>query len=151
LGINTEQGGTGGNSKKPFIDIDPQKISGKNRSLSELRDLALNSTEGVQSTTQKQREIYIRANAIKEYVLKRADGICEYCSKAAPFVTKLGPYLECHHILRLSDGGPDHPMNVIGICPNCHREAHYALDKEEINQAMLKAVGVLEALPEESI
>jgi 5-methylcytosine-specific restriction protein A len=151
LGLNIEQGGENGDLKTPFIDIDPKKISGKNRSLSELRCLALSSTEGIQSTTQKQREIYIRANAIKEYVLKRADGSCEYCSKTAPFITKVGPYLECHHILRLSDGGPDHPNNVIGICPNCHREAHYALGKEEVNQAMLKAVGVLEALPEESI
>lgn len=43
------------------------------------------------------------------------------------------PYLEPHHIRRISDGGPDHPEWVAGVCPNCHGRAHYSADKVEFN------------------
>lgn len=47
----------------------------------------------------------------------------------APFRTQDGqPYLEPHHIRRLSDGGPDDPRWVAGLCPNCHRRAHHSLE-----------------------
>jgi len=36
-------------------------------------------------------------------------GVCESCLQPAPFHGKKGPYLEVHHVHRLSDGGPDHP------------------------------------------
>jgi 5-methylcytosine-specific restriction protein A len=144
LAIVPERKGTGGDSDTPYINIGPTKISGKNKTLKELKDIALGSSSDVKSVKQKQQEVYVRSTAIKEYVLKRAGGICEYCLKDAPFKTKLGPYLECHHILRLSDGGPDHPLNVIGICPNCHREAHYSIDKRLVNNSMLQKVKELE-------
>ena len=35
------------------------------------------------------------------------------------------PYLEVHHKIRLSDGGEDTIDNVVALCPNCHRKAHY--------------------------
>ena len=34
-------------------------------------------------------------------------------------------YLEPHHVHRLADGGPDDPVHVIALCPNCHRRVHY--------------------------
>ena len=41
------------------------------------------------------------------------------CGAAAPFTTKEGlPYLEAHHIRRLTDGGPDDPRWVAGVGPN---------------------------------
>lgn len=60
-------------------------------------------------------------------VLERAKGICERCSKPAPFIrTSDGtPYLEVHHIVPLSEGGEDTIENAIAVCPNCHRELHY--------------------------
>lgn len=64
------------------------------------------------------------AAAIRRYVLARADGRCEGCGASAPFRGVDGyPFLEAHHITRLADDGPDHPLKVIGVCPNCHRRA----------------------------
>lgn len=60
-------------------------------------------------------------------VLRRAQGICERCSKKAPFKRKTdgSPYLEVHHKKMLAHGGEDTVSNAIALCPNCHREAHY--------------------------
>lgn len=85
----------------------------------------------------RQRTYYQRTKAVRDYVLARADGVCENCEELAPFHRKDGsPYLEPHHIRRISDGGPDHPAYVAGICPNCHREIHHGLDGAEINHTL---------------
>lgn len=95
----------------------------------------------------KQREpgsagtVFERSCAVRDYVLARAQGTCEHCDQSAPFITPNGvPFLEAHHIRRLSDGGPDDPRFVIGICPNCHRHAHYGADAKIKNAEMLKIV-----------
>ncbi len=60
-------------------------------------------------------------------VLKRANGVCESCGNPAPFVRRVDgtPYLEVHHIITLSSGGPDTEANAQALCPNCHRRVHY--------------------------
>ena len=86
-----------------------------------------------------------RSNSIRVYVLKRANGTCEGCGAGAPFKTTAGrPYLEPHHIRRLSDGGPDDPNWVIALCPNCHRRAHYGQDRAEYNQGLTRIVETIE-------
>jgi 5-methylcytosine-specific restriction endonuclease McrA len=58
-------------------------------------------------------------------------------NQPAPFVTEAGePYLESHHIRRLSDSGPDDPLWVAALCANCHRRAHYAVDANAYNLAL---------------
>ena len=57
--------------------------------------------------------LFVRSRDVRDYVLARAAGHCEGCSQPAPFLTPAGrPYLEAHHIRRLSDGGPDDPRFV---------------------------------------
>ena len=88
---------------------------------------------------------YERGKAVRDYVLARANGVCESCEQPAPFMRKDGsPYLEPHHIRRVSDGGPDHPSWVAAICPNCHREIHHGKDGAEINGALGKKIFGLE-------
>lgn len=60
-------------------------------------------------------------------VLERASGKCEDCLQTAPFNRKSdgSPYLEVHHIVPLAEGGEDSVENAIGLCPNCHRRAHF--------------------------
>lgn len=83
------------------------------------------------------RTLYKRSTAVKRYVLMRANGICESCTKPAPFVRADGtPYLEPHHTTRVSDGGPDHPRYVAAICPACHREIHHGKAGEAKNAAL---------------
>ncbi len=71
--------------------------------------------------------VYERSPDIVAEALIRADGVCEKCRSPAPFKRKKDetPYLEVHHKVRLSDDGEDSMENVIALCPNCHREAHY--------------------------
>jgi 5-methylcytosine-specific restriction protein A len=67
------------------------------------------------------------------------------CANAAgrlrrSFEPMAAPYLEAHHIRRLTDGGPDDPRFMIALCPNCHRQAHSGKDKLALNVRMLKIV-----------
>ena len=80
------------------------------------------------------RRVWLRSQAVRLYAQRRAQGICEGCGLPAPFVTPEGePYLEVHHLRRLSDGGPDHPAHVASLCPNCHRRCHHAADARMYN------------------
>jgi hypothetical protein len=124
-------------------DIDDDALESAN--LDELRTVALLSAR--QFVTPKQRKIWYRARstAIRLYVLKRANGRCEVCKSAAPFVNENGePYLEAPHVERLADDGPDHPRRVIGVCPNCHRNAHFGRDRGSFKQLLLKRLAALE-------
>ncbi|MBJ7370610.1 HNH endonuclease [Pseudomonas moraviensis] len=83
------------------------------------------------------RKIYQRSRKVSFYVLMRAQGICESCEMPAPFLKKDGtPYLEPHHVNRLSDGGLDHPRYVAAVCPSCHREIHSGVHGALVNQRL---------------
>ncbi|MBO4893792.1 MAG: HNH endonuclease [Clostridia bacterium] len=85
--------------------------------------------------------IYHRNPIIAAYVKKRANGYCQLCGLKAPFVDQYGePYLECHHIDWLSNGGMDSPDNCVALCPNCHRKMHIINDSNDINTLKSKAL-----------
>lgn len=118
------------------------------KALAELRVLAL-SASGVSPLTQTAtlRNIYQRSRDVRNYVLARAAGKCEGCTAPAPFKRKDGsPYLEPHHIRRVSDGGPDDPRFVISLCPNCHRRVHAGTDGEQYNSALFEKMKMIELL-----
>lgn len=117
-------------------EIEVEEIQNK-LTLEELRQKA--KSAATMGGTPKERMIntYQRSAAIKAYVRKRANGICEGCQQPAPFLTPNHiPYLEAHHIRRLSDGGPDDPAWVAALCPNCHSRAHHASDAKQFNQQL---------------
>jgi 5-methylcytosine-specific restriction protein A len=92
--------------------------------------------ERVQATTTG----FYRNAMVRNYVLKRANGCCEYCDKEG-FVMRNGErYLETHHILALSEQGADSVSNVIGLCPNHHKQAHYGVDADRLNDKMTAIV-----------
>lgn len=75
---------------------------------------------------------YVRDPAVKAWILKLANGICEGCHAPAPFNGTDGlPYLEVHHVMPLASYGSDTPTNAVALCPNCHRRCHYAQDRDE--------------------
>lgn len=91
------------------------------------------TSSGEAKTLVRQRTI-----ATKAVVLARAKGICEGCGCAAPFIALDGtPYLETHHVRRLTDGGPDDPNWVIALCPNCHQKAHKAIDRSTFGNELI--------------
>jgi len=92
-----------------------------------------------------QRKIYQRSRKVAHYVLMRAKGLCESCDKPAPFFKKDGtPYLEPHHVNRLSDGGLDHPRYVGAVCPSCHREIHSGVHGVSLNEQLKQRLNAIE-------
>lgn len=82
-----------------------------------------------------QTKVFKRDASIAAYVKKRANGHCQLCGKIAPFKTQDGePYLECHHIEWLSNGGEDSIYNCVALCPNCHRKMHMVNDPKDIEK-----------------
>ena len=114
-------------------------------SLDQLRAAALQPPPKGAPKVERQRVVHRRSVAVKVYVRRRANGVCESCAAPAPFNTPKGlPYLEPHHIRRLADGGPDHPRWVAAICPNCHRRIHSGADGRAVNVALAQKIGEIE-------
>lgn len=71
---------------------------------------------------------------VRARVVKRSKGICERegCGGARNF---LG-FLDVHHILGVVKS--DRIWNCVALCPNCHREAHYAPNQKALNAQLLR-------------
>jgi 5-methylcytosine-specific restriction endonuclease McrA len=83
---------------------------------------------------------YHRDPNITALVKKLALGECDLCGRQAPFVNHSGvPYLECHHIEHLADGGEDSLANCVALCPNCHTKMH-VLNLESDRASLLTIV-----------
>lgn len=86
--------------------------------------------------------VYERDPKVRERVLERAQGECELCS-AKGFETAAGyVYLETHHVVPLSEGGLDTTSNVVALCPNDHRRAHYSVERESIRIKLLELLAL---------
>jgi len=84
---------------------------------------------------------FIRCPMVTAWILQHCNGVCGYCGVAAPFARPNGqPYLEVHHVLPLSEGGPDTVDNAIALCPNCHRRAHHGSDRRDVRRSLLRAI-----------
>lgn len=80
---------------------------------------------------------YTRNIYIVEASKRSAKGICQLCEKPAPFNDKNGnPYLECHHIIWLSEGGADDLQNTAALCPNCHKKMHIVNDEMDVQKLL---------------
>ena len=132
-----------------FQDIPTIELEQENQTLdiADLRNLAYDTSlkPAGETSLEGRRRIYKRSKTVRDYVLARSEGRCEGCGSPAPFKRRSGePYLEPHHILRVSDGGPDSPDAVIALCPNCHRRVHNGEDGESYNQDLKVKLSVLE-------
>lgn len=84
---------------------------------------------------------FVRDAAVRLAAYERANGKCEYCGEMG-FLTKEGaPFLETHHIVYLSEQGPDHLDNVAALCANHHREAHYGAAAGKIREHLIRLRG----------
>jgi 5-methylcytosine-specific restriction protein A len=132
------------------MDLDTEEILDTPKldmetNLSESRQAALAACTpqiGESKPKEAVRLAYQRSSVIKKYVLERAGNTCESCGNPAPFNRKSNgsPYLEPHHINRLSDGGLDHPKFIGAICPTCHRKIHYGMDGQELNEQLRETI-----------
>lgn len=83
---------------------------------------------------------YVRSPTVAAYVLQRAEGLCELCGRAS-FTTDYGAvFLEVHHVIQLSQGGPDTPWNTVALCPGCHRELHYGASRIRLKAQLYERI-----------
>jgi 5-methylcytosine-specific restriction protein A len=84
-----------------------------------------------------------RDRRVRNLVLERAMGRCERagCLEARPY---LG-FLDVHHILGVERS--DRVWNCVALCPNCHRDAHFAPNAEQINADLLSYAIAVSASP----
>jgi hypothetical protein len=80
-----------------------------------------------------------RSGYVSAYAKRRAKGKCDLCRSPAPFHINGKPFLECHHIQRLADGGKDSIDNTVALCPNCHRRMHFATTDAEVERLRKRA------------
>lgn len=80
---------------------------------------------------------FIRSPIVRENVLLRAKGKCEWCGESGFVTAAGGVFLETHHVISLSDGGSDTETNVAALCPNHHREAHHGSNRDEMQKELL--------------
>lgn len=126
---------TAGVSVEPTLPVDDFR---------KLRELAYRAAKTPSKKT-KSYTVSERSSIIRVYALARAGGTCECCGGAGPFLNQADqPYLEVHHLRRLTDGGPDSPGGVAAICPNCHREIHHGKLGAEKNVELYRLVQDIE-------
>lgn len=81
--------------------------------------------------------VFPRDPTLRDAALDRANGKCELCL-CPGFLTEKGLYfLETHHVIPLSENGPDSADNIVALCPNHHREAHYGARASVIRETLL--------------
>jgi 5-methylcytosine-specific restriction protein A len=82
--------------------------------------------------TMRLRSGYPRDAGVRAAVRKRAGGKCEreHCGEQRAYAG----FLDVHHILGVEVS--DRAWTCVALCPNCHREAHFAPDSESINEAL---------------
>lgn len=85
---------------------------------------------GERRTTE--RSGYRRDPKVRAAVRERAKGRCE---RASCGVSRSYPgFFDVHHILGI--GMSDRVWSCVALCPNCHREAHFSPDRDQINAAL---------------
>lgn len=117
---------TRGRAHSPYIDqfsaADKDDAAGRRRVEVELRE---------------------RDPEVRRLVLERAGGKCELCEEEG-FRTADGRlYLETHHVVPLCEDGPDTVRNVVAICPNDHRKAHFGENRDLLRTKMLDYLATL--------
>jgi len=88
---------------------DPAELDARTRRLRR-RGPTLFEPEGqtVVQRVEARTTVFVRDPEVRAFVLSAANGRCEWCQADAPFSDASGqPFLELHHVVPLSEGGPD--------------------------------------------
>lgn len=82
--------------------------------------------------------VFVRSPEVRGQALKRANGACQLCGQSG-FLTAIGKvYLETHHVIPLSEGGDDTLSNVVALCANDHKRAHFSADRTHLRNQLLE-------------
>ncbi|MGW6706648.1 HNH endonuclease signature motif containing protein [Streptomyces sp. NPDC054956] len=96
-------------------------------------------TEDRQAATRGQRRPAnarpVRLSSARDAVILRSGGRCENprCGGQPEDFTDAGaPLLDVDHIDEIAAGGADDPVQMIALCPNCHRIKTYGRSRHEL-------------------
>lgn len=107
-------------------------------------DARLDAVDDLGSSSPERRAYvgtrYARDPRIRREVETRSNGCCELCGKRGFEKPDGRHYVETHHIIALANDGEDRLSNVIGLCPEHHREAHFGVRQEELERQMIDRV-----------
>ena len=81
---------------------------------------------------------FVRSTQVRRDALLRANGTCEWCSQRGFDMADGRIYIETHHVIPLAAGGADTEDNVVALCPNHHREAHYGVKAIVMRKQLLE-------------
>lgn len=90
---------------------------------------------------------FVRDPAVRQAALRRANGRCECCGAIGFRMESGAIYLETHHVVPLGEGGLDRLCNVVALCPNDHRRAHFGDDRLQMRQAFTAHLSSLSGSP----
>ena len=71
---------------------------------------------------------------VRRMVLLRANGKCE--REACGFACDYLGFFDVHHIFGIEKS--DRVYTCVTLCPNCHRAAHFAPDRDQVNEGLAK-------------
>ncbi|MDA1067671.1 MAG: HNH endonuclease [Verrucomicrobia bacterium] len=119
--------------------LDVIALGKTDRSESVFDDLGQNVPEGHQTPDRATQVVSTikRDPKVREFVLMRAKGSCEYCGCEGFLMINGNRYVEAHHIIALGNNGPDTTDNVIALCPMHHRQAHFGADAEKLESKFM--------------
>lgn len=108
---------------------------------------AARAASGPAKKITKTGDVYHRSPTVSADVLSRANGKCEMPDCSVPLFLRSDKttYLEIHHVIPLSAGGDDSPLNTAALCPSCHRELHFGVAHKQLQQKLKAALPELEA------
>ena len=84
--------------------------------------------------------VFMRDPGVRAFALSRAAGRCEWCQRPGFTMHDGAVFLETHHVVPLGEGGADTVANVVALCPNHHREAHYGAARDIMRERLLAAL-----------
>lgn len=95
---------------------------------------ALFEPKGIESPEKRDANVPVfdRDPNVVAFVRLRSTGCCEICGWQGFIKDDGSRYIEVHHIVPLSEGGPDTLENTAALCPNCHKAIHFSRDRAQL-------------------
>ena len=116
-----------GNSTDEYILIEPKEYEHET-SIERLKEISLSIANNT-SYIERKRSTTIIQTLKTFYFTNYNDGSlinCDCCGETTFLTSNNYPYIEFHHLIPFStDYGPDHYLNLFGLCPMCHRKMHF--------------------------
>jgi 5-methylcytosine-specific restriction protein A len=91
--------------------------------------------------------VFVRDPKVRAWVLLKSGGRCQACGDMGYETDDGSRFLHVHHMLPLSDGGPDVTDNAVAVCETCHGKLHRWRERHELRSALYGRLPQLKEYP----